>query len=81
MGDYKSKRWIRGGLVQGVAMSEPVATDVGRHSLAFIAGLHRSGTTPLTRLLAAHSEVSGFSNTHVEEDEGQHLQQVYPSAP
>lgn len=48
--------------------------------LIFVAGLHRSGTTPLTRLLAAHPAISGLHGTGVREDEGQHLQQVYPVA-
>lgn len=51
-----------------------------QHQLVLVAGLHRSGTTPLARLLAAHPDVSGFSGTGVKEDEGQHLQTVYPSA-
>jgi Sulfotransferase family len=50
------------------------------HQLVFLAGLHRSGTTLLARLLAAHPEISGFSGTGVPADEGQHLQSVYPSA-
>jgi hypothetical protein len=50
------------------------------HRLVFVCGLHRSGTTPLTRCLAAHPAISGFSGTGVEEDEGQHLQDVYPPA-
>lgn len=52
----------------------------GQHQLVFVAGLHRSGTTPLARLLAAHPQVSGFSGTGEKEDEGQHLQSVYPPA-
>ena len=51
-----------------------------RHQLVFLAGLHRSGTTLLARLLAAHPEISGFSGTGVPADEGQHLQSVYPPA-
>ena len=50
------------------------------HRLVFLAGLHRSGTTLLARLLAAHPEISGFSATGVPADEGQHLQSVYPIA-
>src|SRR5215467_14045119 len=49
------------------------------HQLVFLAGLHRSGTTLLARLLAAHPEISGFSGTDAPADEGQHLQSVYPS--
>ena len=49
------------------------------HRFVFLAGLHRSGTTLLARLLAAHPEVSGFSGTGAPADEGQHLQTVYPS--
>jgi len=51
-----------------------------KHRFVFLAGLHRSGTTLLARLLAAHPEVSGFSDTGVPADEGQHLQTVYPAA-
>jgi hypothetical protein len=50
------------------------------HRLVFVGGLHRSGTTPLARRLAAHEQVSGLAGTGVEEDEGQHLQSVYPPA-
>jgi hypothetical protein len=50
------------------------------HQLVFLAGLHRSGTTLLARLLAAHPEISGLSGTGEPADEGQHLQTVYPPA-
>ena len=39
------------------------------HKPVFLAGLHRSGTTLLARLLASHPEVSGFSGTGVPADE------------
>src|SRR3954453_21745732 len=60
-------------------MPGPIEAAHSDHQLLFVGGLHRSGTTPLTRALAAHPEVSGFSGTGVTEDEGQHLQDVYPA--
>lgn len=48
--------------------------------LVFVGGLHRSGTTLLARLLASHPEATGLEATGVPEDEGQHLQAVYPAA-
>jgi Sulfotransferase family len=54
--------------------------DVDGKRLIFVGGLHRSGTTPLARAMAAHPAIGGLSNTDVEEDEGQHLQKVYPVA-
>jgi len=56
------------------------AAGPGAHRLVFVAGLHRSGTSPTARLLSAHPSVSGLTATGVKEDEGQHLQDVYPSA-
>jgi Sulfotransferase family len=47
-------------------------------ALVFVGGLHRSGTSLVHRCLASHPAVSGFSGTGVPEDEGQHLQTVYP---
>lgn len=40
----------------------------------FIGGLHRSGTSLLTRCLAEHPQAAAFGSTSVWEDEGQHLQ-------
>lgn len=48
--------------------------------LVFIGGLHRSGTSLVHRCLSDHPDISGFSDTGVAEDEGQHLQSVYPRA-
>jgi hypothetical protein len=50
------------------------------HKFIFLCGLHRSGTSPLFRLLREHPDISGFADTGVPEDEGQHLQTVFPSA-
>jgi hypothetical protein len=50
------------------------------HQFVFIGGLHRSGTSLLHRLLTSHPAISGFSDTGVPEDEGQHLQSVYKPA-
>lgn len=46
----------------------------------FIGGLHGSGTSLVHRWLRAHPAVSGFSGTGVPEDEGQHLQDLLPTA-
>jgi len=50
------------------------------HRFIFLCGLHRSGTSPLFRILREHPHISGFANTGVPEDEGQHLQTVFPPA-
>jgi hypothetical protein len=61
-------------------VDQSVAAPVEGDRLVFVGGLHRSGTTPLTRWLAEHPEVSAFRETGVWEDEGQHLQDLYPPA-
>jgi hypothetical protein len=48
--------------------------------MLFVCGLHRSGTSLIHHRIASHPEVSGFHQTGVPEDEGQHLQTVYPPA-
>ena len=59
-------------------VAEPQTIDAAR--LVFVGGLHRSGTTLFAKLLTGHPDVSGLSDTGVWEDEGQHLQDVYPPA-
>lgn len=54
-------------------------TTLSEQPIAFVCGLHRSGTSPLSRALAAHPEVSGFSGTD-RPGEGQFRQNVYPTA-
>ena len=45
----------------------------------FICGLHRSGTSLLGRNVARLENCTGFKDTGVTEDEGQFLQDVYPT--
>lgn len=59
-------------------LGQPFCLD--RKRFLFIGGLHRSGTSILHRVLREHPSVSGFHNTGVPEDEGQHLQSVFPPA-
>jgi len=49
------------------------------HKYVFVCGLGRSGTSVLGRNIARLENCSGFKNTGVLEDEGQFLQQVYPT--
>lgn len=51
-----------------------------KNNFVFLAGLHRSGTSLLHEIIRGHPEVSGFKDTGVPEDEGQHLQSVYKPA-
>lgn len=46
----------------------------------FICGLHRSGTSSLTKLLGKCPKMSCHTNTNVIEDEGQFLQSIYKPA-
>jgi hypothetical protein len=59
-------------------LTETPAVDGDR--FLFLGGLHKSGTSILHRLLRAHSETSGFSDTGFPQDEGQLIQSVYPPA-
>lgn len=47
--------------------------------MVFVCGLHRSGTSLLTKVLQRCDDIGGFEGTHAIEDEGQHLQSVYPT--
>lgn len=51
-----------------------------KHKFLFVCGLHRSGTSLVFQSLREHPEISGFRDTGVAEDEGQHLQTVFPPA-
>ena len=46
----------------------------------FICGLHRSGTSTLTKIIGTSNLVSIHTNTDVPENEGQHIQSVYDPA-
>ncbi|HYV16566.1 MAG TPA: sulfotransferase [Conexibacter sp.] len=61
-------------------MSVSAPSAVTGERLVFVAGLHRSGTTPLARWLVASPHVAGLRDTGVWEDEGQHLQDLLPTA-
>ena len=50
------------------------------HQFAFVGGLHRSGTSIFARTLGTHPLISRLEGTGVPEDEGQHLQSLYPTA-
>lgn len=59
-------------------MSPVPRAAMGQKKVAFIAGLHRSGTSIVHRCLREHPNISGFSDTGVSQDEGQFLQDVFP---
>lgn len=54
--------------------------SIASERLLFVGGLHKSGTSILHRCVADHSRISGFSETGVVRDEGQHLQSIFPPA-
>ena len=45
----------------------------------FVCGMPRSGTTLLAKQIAAFANCTGFENTGVIMDEGQYLQDIYPT--
>lgn len=53
---------------------------LNKSKFIFLCGLHKSGTSILHEILRSHPDISGLINTGAPEDEGQHLQSVYPSA-
>jgi len=54
-------------------------TGMTDHRFVFIGGMHRSGTTPICRLIGTHPKASRLIDTGQIEDEGQFLQSVYPT--
>ena len=78
-GVYRAVRKVTGNPGLVLPRKKPLSTvpNVSGEQFAFIAGLHRSGTSVLHRLLREHSDTSGFANTRVPEDEGQFLQTVF----
>jgi hypothetical protein len=70
----------RGRLAVNAQLQEQSSDPLPARRLLFIGGLHRSGTSLIHRCIARHPAVTGFSGTGVWEDEGQHLQTVYPRA-
>jgi hypothetical protein len=69
-------------IIRVVKRRRPLRTvpDVDGNRFVFICGLHRSGTSVLHRVLQDSPEISGLTDTGVPEDEGQHLQSVFPRA-
>ncbi len=56
------------------------APNIDETCAVFLCGLHRSGTSVLHRILRQNDQVDSFKDTGVPEDEGQHLQTVFPTA-
>ena len=54
--------------------------DQSRRKYVFVGGSPRSGTSLLGRNIARMEDCTGLKNTGVFEDEGQFLQDVYPTA-
>ncbi len=59
-----------------------MTTDIkqgGPRKYVFVCGLQRSGTSVFARNLARLGNCTSFKNTGVRQDEGQYLQDIYPS--
>lgn len=50
------------------------------HDFVFVGGLHRSGTSLIADMISRSPGASRLEGTDVPEDEGQHLQEVFPRA-
>lgn len=50
-----------------------------QHSFVFIGGMPRSGTSPLYKVMDTHPKISRLTNTNAPEDEGQFVQDIYPT--
>lgn len=53
--------------------------SISEHRFLFIGGMPRSGTSPLYRVVGTHPEISRLTNTKAPEDEGQFVQDIYPT--
>jgi hypothetical protein len=49
------------------------------HRFVFIGGMPRSGTSAIYQLVGSHPKISRLTNTDMPEDEGQWLQDIYPT--
>mmetsp|Transcript_23799 Transcript_23799/g.66692 ORF Transcript_23799/g.66692 Transcript_23799/m.66692 type:complete len:370 (-) Transcript_23799:2423-3532(-) len=77
--------WVQGSPVFRTKLAATVPTPgwetrFKNHIFILIIGLHHSGTSLTHFLLAQHPNVSAFHNTGSFQDEGQHLQSVFPTA-
>ena len=57
-----------------------MSTDFRDKRFIFICGHHRSGTSLIHKIIRDNPNISGFKNTNVPEDEGQHLQNIFKIA-
>lgn len=61
-------------------MTRDLSVHYRDYTILFVGGLHGSGTSALAKSLGTHPHVSQLTNTFVPEDEGQHLQSLFPPA-
>ena len=66
--------------LNSIVMRNIEGYQMNKKSFIFLAGHHRSGTSLLHEIIREHPLISGFYNTGVPEDEGQHLQTVFEPA-